>query len=149
MQTHSTVKNTEGSFFKQNPSVRQWFQWCNQNRKESLCCFIVLFGFWGPVLTCDNISICKYISLRVIQKSDYDEFNRKNIPLNLLSFSIMSDHYRIAPLNYLSWAVQQLLAKFIIFYQRPINAQSGFNRNVITEKFNNWSIPVRNLRVFK
>lgn len=53
------------------------------------------------MLTSDNISIRKYISLRAIQKSVYDESMRKKTLLNLLTFSIMNVHYRIAPLYYL------------------------------------------------
>lgn len=137
MQTHSTVKKQRRKFFQTKSLYQAVIPVMQSEQEGKSVCFIVLFGFWGPVLTCDNISICKYISLRAIQKSDCDESKRKNIPLNLLSFSTMSDHYRIATLNYLSCVAQQLLAKFTVFHQSPINAQSGFNRNIITEKFNN------------
>lgn len=137
MQTHSTVKKHRRKFF-QTKSLYQAVVPVMQSEQEGksvlLHCFVWILG---PVLTCDNISICKYISLRAIQKSDCDESKRKNMPLNLLSFSIMSDHYRIALLNYLSCVAQQFLAKFIVFHQSPINAQSGWSRNAITEKSNN------------
>lgn len=92
------------------------------------------------MLTCHNISIRECISLRAIQKSDCDEFNRENIPLDVLSFSTVGDCYGVAPLTRLSLPCgSAAFGKCYCFYQHAINAESGCSRNYVRNKTTNYN----------